>query len=86
MALDVRLTTKQALALVEVVAWIESNPVGCDWWEGNDGHDFRVLRNAALRIGAGIVLDLPDDASSARARSIVLRELVKQLREIDAHG
>ncbi len=81
MAVDVRLTTRQSTALLDLIAWAEW--VGSDWWESHDGHEFRILRNAGLRIGAAVTLDLPDDAHSARARGICLRELVKQLRDQD---
>ena len=83
MAVDVRLTTRQATALFEVVAAVEANQRAF----GIDGHVLRVLRNAALRIGAAVTLGLPPSPQSAVARGICLRGLIAQLREIDAeHG
>ena len=81
MAFDVRLTDRQGLALLDLIAWVEAGNVGCDWWEHHDGHEFRVLRNAAIRLSASIAAELPNDAGTAKVRGMILHELIKQLRD-----
>ena len=84
MAFDVRLTNPQGLALLDLIGWLEVNEIGCDssaWWDGHDGHAFRVLRNAAIRLSASMAADLPDGKHTAKLRGMILRELIKQLRD-----
>lgn len=81
MAFDVRLTSRQGVALLDLVAQYEQQSPGFV-----DGHELRVLRNAALRIAANMSAKLPDGKPAAKVRGLILRELVKQLREIDREG
>ncbi len=81
MAFDVRLTNPQGLALLDLIGWLEANAIGSDWWDDHDGHAFRVLRNAAVRLSASIAADLPNNASTAKVRGMILQELIKQLRD-----
>ena len=81
MAFDVRLTNPQGLALLDLIGWLEANEVGCEWWDDHSGHAFRVLRNAAIRLSASMAADLPDGKNAAKVRGMILRELLKQLRD-----